>query len=50
MVKKDQNNRLVPLGPLFSWLAKENLKFGHYFNLCFPLLLASLTFPLHPCT
>ena len=27
MVKKDQNDHLVPPGPLFSWLAKENLKF-----------------------
>ena len=36
-MKKDQNNRLVPPGPLFSWLAKENLKFGHNLYLCFPI-------------
>ena len=31
-MKKDQNNHLVPPGPLFSWLAKENLKFGHNYK------------------
>ena len=40
MVKKDQNNRSVPLEPPSSWLAKESLKFGHSLYLCFPLLLA----------
>ena len=36
MVRKDQNNHLVPPGPLFSWLAKENLKFGHNLSM-FPI-------------
>ena len=35
-MRKDQNNHLVPLGPLFSWLAKGNLKFGHSLYLMFP--------------
>ena len=47
-MRKDQNNHLVPLGPPFSWLAKENLKFIHNLYLCSPMLLISLTFPPHP--
>ena len=39
MVKKDQNNHLVPLGLLFPWLARESLKFGH--NLYFISPIAS---------
>ena len=36
LVKRVQNNRLVPLGLLFSWLAKESLKCGHSLYLFLP--------------
>ena len=44
-MRKDQNNYLVPPGPPFSWLAKENLKFGHNLYLCFPMLLIFTDLP-----